>query len=87
MSLSDIVQSHCAQCEAETERLIQGLVKELEAKDNYITELILQQPQQSEAVTKLLELLRPDIEARERVINHDPRLIELIETYRVIVPA
>jgi hypothetical protein len=43
-------------------------------------------PQQSETITKLLDLLEPDIIGREKIINHDPRIIEIIEVYRTIRP-
>jgi len=62
---------------------LEGQLKERGAE----IERLKQQPQQSEAVTKLLELMKIDVERQERIILHDPRLIELLKTYREIVPA
>jgi len=48
-------------------------------------EQLKSQPQ-PEAIARLLDLLKPDVERQETLIVHDPRLIELLAVYREIRP-
>jgi len=46
-----------------------------------------QPPQPSEAIIRLLALMKPEVERWEECIPHDPKLIELLRVFREIVPA
>jgi len=62
----------------ETLKIMKDSLKEaLEAKP---------EPTQSESVTKLLDLLEPDIERTETIIVHDERLKQVIAAFRDIRP-
>ncbi len=85
MSLHKII-TVCNECKLETERNIDKYIEERETLKAKITELE-QRTQTSEAMAKLLDLLEPYIERKERLILHDePELVELIQTYREIRP-
>ena len=77
---------YCSTCEAETERIVNNLAKEIAEKDEQIKQL-QQRPAQTEAITKLLELMKPDLERSEKLTGNGPRLTELIATYWAIVSA
>ena len=64
------------------------LVELVDKKDNHIRELQkqLEAKQAAPEAEHLLDLLQTDIEAKEKCILNDERLIEVIATYRQIRP-
>ena len=62
----------------------QGVPMEQEHKR--LLNLVDSMGEQLEKTDKLLDMLRPDIEMKERCILNDERLIELIAAYRQIRP-
>jgi formate-dependent nitrite reductase cytochrome c552 subunit len=94
----------CADCEAESERIVNGLVSEISDlmakndKSEQIIEDLIKQKEElqaaldakpetsipSEAVIKLLELIKPDIDRLELIKTEDPRLQQIPGVFREI---
>lgn len=80
MNLAD----YCAACKAKTEQSKLTYLEELERLQGEVEQL--QKPQQSEAITKLLDIVQIDIERQEKAINHDPHILAAIEAFRAVRP-
>ena len=83
INLSDVAEQ-CRLCCAESTRSLDNLLTQLRDCQAENEQLKAQPP--SADVTTLLDLLGPDIQAKETIILNDERLIQIVAAYRSIRP-